>query len=684
MPKNRKLSFVNFTIKSTLRYFLLISLLFLLSWNQSIMAQSCYELVWSDEFNNPGLPDSTKWTFEIGNNNGSNNESQYYTKRLENARIEDTVLIIEARKETYNGFQYTSARINTYATNGYWKYGKIEARMKLPYGQGIWPAFWMLGNGIFNGTSWPACGEIDIMELIGGGEGRDDKAYGTPHWADANNNHAQYGGSVQLSQGIYADAYHTFTVEWNATTIRWFMDGKQYHIIDITPAALSEFKNNFFIILNLAVGGDWPGYPNASTVFPQKFYIDYVRVYQLNQTPIIEGENSVVKAATNLTFTTIESNDFTYEWSVPEGAQIISGQGTHAIKVNWGCTAGNVTCNLITQCDTYNLEFPVQISELVISGKEYVKENELNIRYSIPQTLEASYVWTLPESVSSTSKLDTNEVFLNWGTTDETIKVMVNNSCGYDSAAFDVKILRQLPYPNADEPHLIPGTIQSVYYDMGGEGIAYHDKELKNLGTGIRLDEGVDTEANDGGYNVGWTEAGEWLEYTVSVASSKKYDAEIRIASPNNTGKFKISFNGQDRTGIIAVKSSGSWATFKSIFLNDIQLYDTDTLMRIDFIASGFNIGRLVFADSIASAIPGIESDTKIAIYPTLTDGILFIQNLKNQAEYSMIDLAGVEVKKGFLEPESFIDVSSFYPGAYFVIIDETKQNTMLKFIKIH
>jgi beta-glucanase (GH16 family) len=268
-----------------------------------IIAQECYELVWSDEFNVAGRIDSTKWSYETGNNNGNNNESQYYTTRSENIRVEDSALIIEARKENYRGFQYTSARINTYANNLSWKYGKIEARMKLPYGQGIWPAFWMLGNTINTGAGWPACGEIDIMELIGGGTGRDNVVYGTPHWADANNNHAMYGGSYTLSSGIFADNYHVFSVEWDESVIKWFVDGQQYHIMSLAPAELSEFKAKFFIILNLAVGGDWPGYPNSSTVFPQKMFVDYVRVYQKNETPKIEGAGEVIKKL-NRFFTT--------------------------------------------------------------------------------------------------------------------------------------------------------------------------------------------------------------------------------------------------------------------------------------------------------------------------------------------------------------------------------------------
>jgi hypothetical protein len=303
--------------------------------------------------------------------------------------------------------------------------------------------------------------------------------------------------------------------------------------------------------------------------------------------------------------------------------------------------------------------------------------------YSVPQTMEATYVWTLPESVSSTVNLDTNAVFLNWGSKDGNLKVNVDNLCGQDSASLDVVILRQLPYPNYKEPHLIPDTIESVNYDFGGEGVAYHDKESENLGTGIREEEGVDTEANDGGYNVGWTEYGEWLEYTVSVAATKKYDIEIRIASQSTAGKFKISFNGEVRTGVVSVTNSGGWAVFKSIFLKDIQLYDTDTLMRVDFVSSGFNLGRMIFTESVGNTIPGKENTNYISIYPTITNSKLYVQNLTNRSSFTIIDLAGIEVKKGDIENNSYIDVSSFYPGAYFIILDEPNGKQAHKFIKI-
>ena len=650
---------------------------------QFLYAQSCYELVWSDEFNVPGLPDSAKWSYDVGGGGWGNNELQYYTsERPENARIEDSVLIIEARKEAYSGKQYTSARLITHYNGHAWKYGKIEAKIKLPYGQGIWPAFWMLGESMFNGISWPACGEIDIMEMVGGGEGRDDKTYGTIHWADAANNHAQYGGSYQLAQGIFADTFHIFSMEWNATTIKWFLDGNQFHVVDITPTALSEFHQNYFIILNVAVGGNWPGSPTSSTVFPQQMAIDYVRVYQLNQSPEITGSNMVVKGEKNVEFSTIAFDGYTYNWTVPESATILSGQGTSAIRVNWGCEAGNVTCELTTLCDTYNLEFPVAIEALSIEGETIVMAGQENLRYAIAQTLETSYVWTLPASVTSTATLDTNVIYVDWGYADGTLKVVTDNFCGKDSALLNVTVLRQLPYPDINTPAVIPGTIQSVNYDFGGEGIAYHDIEPENQGNGSRQDEGVDTETNDGGESIGWTKAGEWLEYSIDVQSEKTYDAEIRIASINSAGKLKILYNGEDRTGVISVPSTGSWSKFKSIYLDNIQLKESDTLMRVEIVNGDFNLGRFVWADSLASDIPSIVIKDALSVYPTLTDGIVHVQNLTKTANYSITDVTGKLVLNGRVEPQGSIDGTRLTPGSYCIIFTDDDATQVLKFVK--
>jgi beta-glucanase (GH16 family) len=157
-------------------------------------------------------------------------------------------------------------------------YGRIEASLKLPYGQGLWPAFWMLGINISQ-IGWPACGEIDIMEMIGGGDGRDNVTHGTLHWDD--NGRKYRGGSTSCDEGILHDNFHVYAVEWDEEKIDWYFDDELYFTLDITDPAMSEFHEHFFIILNVAVGGNWPGDPDASTVWPQEMIVDYVRVYEL-------------------------------------------------------------------------------------------------------------------------------------------------------------------------------------------------------------------------------------------------------------------------------------------------------------------------------------------------------------------------------------------------------------------
>lgn len=234
--------------------------------------------VWSDEFDGNSL-DELKWNFQLGDGcpnlcGWGNNELQYYKK--ENTIVKDGYLIIEAKAESVSGKNYTSSRINT-QNKFNMQYGRIDARAALPKGQGIWPAIWMLGKNI-DGVGWPACGEIDIMEMIGG-SGRENTVHGTVHWDNAGS-YAQFSGNQVLGSGTFNDAFHVFSIVWDAQKITWYVDDVQYHSIDIAPSALSEFKSEFFFLINLAVGGNWPGSPNATTVFPQYLIVDYIRVFQ--------------------------------------------------------------------------------------------------------------------------------------------------------------------------------------------------------------------------------------------------------------------------------------------------------------------------------------------------------------------------------------------------------------------
>jgi hypothetical protein len=235
-----------------------------------------YLLVWNDEFDGNNV-NTDNWVFEIGNgcpNCGwGNNELQYY--RQENAWVDGQVLTIEARNENFQGSNYTSARLKTQGKKSF-KYGRVDIRALLPKGQGIWPALWMLGNNITS-VGWPKCGEIDIMEMIGG-SGRENTVYGTVHWDY--NGHVSAGGSYSLSSGIFANEYHVFSITWDETYITWYVNDIQFYQIDITPDHMTEFHQSFFFIFNVAVGGNWPGNPDATTFFPQQMRVDYIRVFQ--------------------------------------------------------------------------------------------------------------------------------------------------------------------------------------------------------------------------------------------------------------------------------------------------------------------------------------------------------------------------------------------------------------------
>lgn len=243
-----------------------------------------WTLVWNDEFDQSAI-DLGKWEHEVNAQGGGNNELQYYTARPENSYIDDGKLVIKAIKETYTGpegtREYTSARMRT-PNKGDWLYGRFDIMAKLPKGQGLWPAIWMLPTDWAYG-GWAASGEIDIMELLGH---QPQVVYGTLHYGGQWPNNVHTGTSYMLpaGTGTFNDAFHLFTLEWDTTEFRWYVDGKHYqtqttwHTTNGTYPA--PFDKRFHLILNVAVGGNWPGNPDPGTVFPQTMVVEYVRVYK--------------------------------------------------------------------------------------------------------------------------------------------------------------------------------------------------------------------------------------------------------------------------------------------------------------------------------------------------------------------------------------------------------------------
>jgi beta-glucanase (GH16 family) len=239
-----------------------------------IVAPDGWILIWNDEFDEKAI-DTQNWTYDLGAGGWGNGEAQYYTSRPDNARLENGMLVIEARQEKFEDSYYTSARLKTQGLQNF-QYGRIEARLKVPSGKGLWPAFWMLGSN-FDGSNWPDCGEIDIMEYIGK---EPDLIFGTLHGPG-------YSGALGISawnRQSYdiADDYHTYAIEWETDEIRWYYDDTQYHTVTREDVGEREwvFDQPFFIILNLAVGGQLPGPVGLDTVFPAQYLVDYVRVYE--------------------------------------------------------------------------------------------------------------------------------------------------------------------------------------------------------------------------------------------------------------------------------------------------------------------------------------------------------------------------------------------------------------------
>lgn len=242
------------------------------------MHRSAPRIIWSDEFNYTGLPDTTRWNYDLGGHGWGNNELQYYTNNLQNVRVENGTLIIEARKDSFENRAYTSSRIVS-RHKGDWLYGRIEVRAKLPKGKGTWPAIWMLSTDWKYGD-WPASGEIDIMEHVGYDP---EVVHGTIH-TEAYNHVKQTQKEGKVTVPGAQDDFHIYAVDWRENKMDFFVDNKLYHTVNRDPK--DDFKGwpfdqKFHLLMNIAVGGNWGGAQGVDeSIWPQRMEVDYVRVYE--------------------------------------------------------------------------------------------------------------------------------------------------------------------------------------------------------------------------------------------------------------------------------------------------------------------------------------------------------------------------------------------------------------------
>jgi len=313
-------------------------------------------LVWADEFDGTTI-DRSVWQFESG---PSNDNVQFYTDRPENARVSGGILQIIALEESYEGFEYTSAHLRTEGARS-WRYGRAEARIRVPGTPGFVPAFWMLPADQQYGW-WPNSGEIDIMEHP---SNEVTHIYGTVHTEKYN----LFSGPLPPQGGVVdipdaETAFHLYAMEWSPEGIDFYVDEQLYYsfLNDNAGPESWPFDRPFYLILNLAVGGGWVGNPDESTIFPAVMEVDYVRVYQHPEEMEIQGADFVTYNTGGVTYHLEGMEDTEMQWSVPGGAQIVSGQGTSEIVVDWGIFGGDVNARMETANGTLIKSHPVRVS----------------------------------------------------------------------------------------------------------------------------------------------------------------------------------------------------------------------------------------------------------------------------------------------------------------------------------
>lgn len=500
-----------------------------------------WTIVWSDEFNGTSV-DTSNWTFEIGNGDSGwgNNELEYYTNRTDNAYVSGGSLHIIAKRENYNGYKYTSARMKT-QNKQIFKYGKIESRIKFTNSMqdAMWPAFWMLGNDITS-VGWPSCGEIDIFEHANS----NTHVGGTFHWTGQWG--YQYSGGN--SQSTFGDnAWHTYAVEWYEDCIKWYLDGNNYYTLNTTNSYMDEAHKQHFILLNFAIGGPNSGYTGNRAV-PSSFTsaemeVDYVRVYQGSDSAFLYNN----QAGMGGTSTNGWTNNGT--WSVFQGSAI-----------NWTTAEASMTGG-------QNLDsFAVQInnSGSNISGGMWAvqaKASDISVTPDVTNRIsfnitsdKAKTVWILAENNDETKFLDTTAINLAAGTNTYTFdftptedKVNLIFAMGYDSG--DVAVAGSSANISVDNFKIgavskIPGTVSVDSYAAKTNSITFSTE------SGITY--------------AGNLNNGSYLDYFVDVAEAGDYTINLKLAAGNaqyNAKNMLVKINNST-IATLPVQASSSWTTF--------------------------------------------------------------------------------------------------------------------------
>lgn len=364
------------------------------------------QLVWSDEFND-GQINTGFWNFETGT---TNDNIHFYTAREENARITDGKLQIIALKEAYNGLQYTSALIQTKNKIGF-RYGRIEARIKLPGTKGFVPAFWLLPEDNLYGW-WPNSGEIDIMEHP---THEPENIYGTIHTQSYNyfTGTTPKGDVIEVSDS--ESAFHVYAVEWDENSIKFFVDNSQYFTYTKTSdyPSVWPFDKPFYIILNLAVGGGWSGNPDESTVFPAIMEVDYVRLYQSVDEFKITGPDFVLQSSDESEYWAPLFSESTYEWLIPAENASILWQDMNRIGIDWNDAGGDIGLKITRGDQTYEYTYPVVVSDNMIKNPGFEKGVKYWEKVSYPNSSAFETDNSDVSKSGNTIRVDVNSLGIN-------------------------------------------------------------------------------------------------------------------------------------------------------------------------------------------------------------------------------------------------------------------------------
>ena len=491
---------------------------------------SQYKLVWSDEFDGTEIKKGN-FTHDVYPGVVSTaREIQYYTDRPNNSFIKNGNLVISVNKEKHEGHEYTSARLNTYGKFDF-RYGKIEARIKMPSGNNLQSRFWMLPVTLDYG-SWASSGQIDIVQAIGE---KPAAVSGGLYFAGPSRAHKhvskEYAGkNIDFSQG-----YHIYTLQWQPYEMQWLVDGKLHAVQNQWNSVEADypapFDKPFYLVLNVAV---LKGIVGDMVTWPQQMSVDWIRVY----TDESGNKSPKVKILSPADETEIATGD-----------DIV-------IKV-----AASDPENKLDRVEFYN-------------GDELIGRDK---------TPPYSFAWPGPDGCHD-------------------IMVKAIDEQGYVRAAFVevVKGVGCLPTPFHGKPSEIPGKIEAEDFDQSNKAESYYDRDPSNNGGAYRLDTEVDIQTcNEGGYNIGWMENEEWMQYTVDVKAEGNYDIKCRVASPReNVARFRIEFDGVDKTGGLIVPHTGDWQIFTDLVAENIKLSAGKQVMKVFVEEHGFNFNYVEITPS--------------------------------------------------------------------------------------